>query len=250
LVGETEKKGIGWFKGVRSNQNQLEKNSAEQPEDVPNMVVEESSITPKESEQPVGDSNRHLFSKGNQDKITLDVVISIENMIKERQLLSYKNKGLEDQLYTANETINRFKHDQIKKDQLIQEKNKEIRELENNLTNKQMSYDQLLEDYKEYQHTSNMEYEKLSNQLETETAKYANLYEESTNTQYQSMLKISELEDKIRSLEIANQKYAEQYQKIVDEKADLMQTINDFAERMSFSFSPTKGASSNPSESK
>lgn len=242
MASEADKKGIGWFKGIRSNQNQLEKNSAELQEDVTEMAIEEP-------EQPAPESNKNLFSKDNQDKITLDVIVSLENMFKERQLLYYKNKGLDDQLYTANETINRFKHDQIKKDQLLQEKNKEIRELENNLTNKQMRYDQLLEDYKEYQLASKMEYEKISSQLETETAKYNKLYEESGNSQYQSMLKINELEDKIRNLEIENQKYAEQYQKIIDDKAELMQTINDFTEKMSFSFS-SKANASNLSQSK
>jgi predicted nuclease with TOPRIM domain len=61
------------------------------------------------------------------------------------------------------------------------------------------------------------------------------------------MLKINELEDKIRNLEIENQKYAEQFQKIVNDKAELMQTINDFTERMAFSFS-TKTTSPNLSE--
>lgn len=248
MANETEKKGISWFKSVRSNQNQLEKYSAEHHV-VVTEIVEELSNDVEEFKQPVTESNKNLFSKDNQDKVALDVIVSIENMLKERQLQSYKNNGLEEQLYTANETINRFKHDQIKKDQLLQEKNKEIRELENNLTNKQMRYDQLLEDYKEYQLKSNMEYEKISNQLETEMTKYNKLYEESMNSQYQSMLKINELEEKIRNLAIENQKFVEQYQKIVDEKADLLQTINDFTERMSFSFS-TNPTTSNLEHSK
>ncbi|MBS4189927.1 hypothetical protein KHA94_06875 [Bacillus sp. FJAT-49705] len=246
MASEMDKKGIGWFKGVLSYQNQVEKNSAEQQE-IAEMIVDEPANSMNEYEQPVTNGNKNLFSKNDQDKIALDVIVSLENMLKDRQLQSYKYKGLEDQLFTANETINRYKHDQIKKDQLIQEKKKEIRELENNLTNKQMRYDQLLEDYKEYQLTSNMEFEKISNQLETETAKYNKLTEESTNAQYQSMLKINELEDKIRNLEIENQKYAEQYQKLVDDKAQLMQTINDFTEKMSFSFT-TKASTSNQSE--
>lgn len=99
-----------------------------------------------------------------------------------------------------------------------------------------MSYDQLLEDYKEYQLTHNLEYDKLVNQLETEKAKYNKLYEESSKIQTQQMQKISELEERIRNLEIENQKYKEQYEKIVEEKAQLMKTISDFTERMSFSF--------------
>lgn len=238
---ESEKRGINWFKGARSNQNQLDKNSIEQQEI--ESVVEEPTPVIEESLQPASEGNKSLFSKDNQDKIVLDLIVSVENMLKERQLISYKNKGLEDQLYTANETISRFKHDQIKKDQFLQEKNKEIRELENSLTNKQMKYDQLLEDYKDHQLKSNMEFERISNQLETETVKYNKLYEESTNAQYQNMLRMNELEEKIRNLEIENQNYAEQYQKIVNEKTELMQTINDFAEKMSFSFSTKSTAS-------
>jgi len=100
-----------------------------------------------------------------------------------------------------------------------------------------MSYDQLLEDYKEYQSTSNNDFQKVSNQLEKEINKYNMLNEESTNSQYQSMLDLRVLEEKVRNLEVENQKYAEQCAIILSEKDDLMQTINDFTERMSFSFS-------------
>ena len=243
-VNEIDKKGTGWFKSILSKQNQMENISVEQKEIITDIIIDRPSMITEEVEQLVTDNNKKIFSKDNQDKIVLDVMISIENMLTERQLVSYKNKGLEEQVNAANETINRFKHEQIKKDQLFQEKNKEIRELEITLTNKQMSYDQLLEDYKTYQLTSNMEYEKTSNQLEAEVSKYNKLYEEFENMQYHSMLKTNELEDKIRILEIENQKYAEQHQKIVNEKEELMQTINDFTDRMSFSFS-TKTTPSN-----
>lgn len=243
-VNEIDKKGTGWFKSILSKQNQMENISVEQKEIITDIIIDRPSMITEEVEQLVTDNNKKIFSKDNQDKIVLNVMISIENMLTERQLVSYKNKGLEEQVNAANETISRFKHEQIKKDQLFQEKNKEIRELEITLTNKQMSYDQLLEDYKTYQLTSNMEYEKTSNQLEAEVSKYNKLYEEFENMQYHSMLKTNELEDKIRSLEIENQKYAEQHQKIVNEKEELMQTINDFTDRMSFSFS-TKTTPSN-----
>jgi predicted RNase H-like nuclease (RuvC/YqgF family) len=151
LASETEKKGISWFKGVLSSQNQVEKNSVEQQAVLTEVAVEELTSQFIEHEQQIKDSVKQTFSKENQDKIAMDVMVSIENMLKDRQLLFYKNKGFEDQLYAANETINRFKHDLIKKDHLLQEKYKEIHDLEKNLTNKQMRYDQLLEDYKEYQ---------------------------------------------------------------------------------------------------
>lgn len=248
IKDRTKKNGMSWFKSIRPNQSQLELNSLEQQSAVTEFTEEEQTSNVKKSEQIDTQSNNNFFSKDNQDKVTLDLIVSLENMIKDRQLILYKNKGLEEQLGTANETINHFKQDQIKREQLIQEMKKEIHSLEVSLTNKQMSCDQLLEDYKEYQNTVNIQYEKISNQLETEINKYNKLNEESTNAQYQSMLRINELEEKVRSLEIENQHYLEQYQKILDEKAELMRTINDFTERMSFSFS-SKANASNPSDS-
>lgn len=178
----------------------------------------------------------------------LDLIVSLENMLKDRQLIQYRNKALEEQLQNANETINRLKQDQLKKEQLLQEKNKEIRSLEDSLTSKQMSYEQLLEDYKEFQNTAKIEYDKIASHLEAERNKYNKLNEQATNAQYQSMLKINELEEKIRTLEIEKQQYAEQYQKVLKEKTELLQTINDFTERMSFSFLPKNNTSNSSAQ--
>lgn len=241
----TKKRVMDWFKSTNINQEQ---DSVEQQISIAEATEEEQLLNIKKIEQENEQNNNHIFSKDNQDKVVLDVIVSLENMIKDRQLILYKNKGLEEQLFAANETISRIKQELMKKDQLLQEKSKEIRGLESSLTNKQMSYDQLLEDYKEYQNNSRIEYEKISNQLETEINKYNKLNEESINNQYQSMLKINELEEKVRSLDTENQQYVQQYKKILDEKSELMKTINDFTERMSFSFSQ-KTTVSAPSDS-
>ena len=234
----TKKKGIGWFKASNHGQNQLDEENIDQQVDVTKTMKEEQLITMKESEEKSIQNNNALFSKDNQDKVVLDSIVSLENMIKDRQLLLYKNKDIDNQLFSANETISRIKQDLMKKEQLLLEKNKEIRGLETSLTNKQMSYDQLLEDYKDYQTTSNAEYENMSIQLDTEVNKYNKLNEELMNSQYQNMLKINELEEKVRILKIENEQFEQQYRRVVDEKAELMKTINDFTDRMSFSLSP------------
>lgn len=235
MTKDTKNKSKGWFKGVLSTQNQFDQSSSE--EERLTEIVEIQMSNKEESSLLDPPNNKVLFSKDDQDKIALDMIVSLENMLNDRHLILYKKEGLENQLHTANETISRLKHDLVKKEQLAHDRNKEIRLLEGNLTNKQMSYDQLLEDYKDYQSTSNNDFQKISNQLEKEINKYNMLNEESTNTQYQSMLDVRELEEKVRNLEVENQKYAEQCARILNEKDELMKTINDFTERMSFSFS-------------
>lgn len=249
MTKEAEKKGLGWFKGARTNAETQEgwENIIAEKEVSATKVDEEDTVVSEAAVEQAEPAAKNVFSKENQDKISLDLIVAVENMLKDRQLVRYKNSDLDKRLQEANETINRYKHDLEKRDQLIQEKNKEIQGLESSLTNKQMSYDQLLEDYKEYQQNSNNEYEQLSNQLETSQDKYNKLTEEFTNHKYENMMKINELEEKIRSMEIENKKYASQYQQIVDEKNELMQTINDFTQRMSFSFSP-KNSNSHSNE--
>ncbi|MFA5522964.1 MAG: hypothetical protein WDA24_01275 [Tissierellales bacterium] len=232
-----KKKGVNWFKSTSNSQDSLDKDHIEQETANPDTTDEEQ-IDDVNKHDKVGIHNdNYLFSKDNQDKVVLDLIVSLENMIKDRRLILYRNKGLEDQLYTSTETTNRMKQELMKKDQVLQENGKEIRKLESTLTNKQMSYDQLLEDYKEYQSKSNIEYERVSNQLDAEINKYNKFNEEFTSFQHQNILKINELEETIRSLKIENQQYIQQYQQISDEKSQLMQTINDFTSRMSFSFS-------------
>ncbi|WP_313892752.1 hypothetical protein [Psychrobacillus sp.] len=239
MTNDTKGKSKGWLKSVLSNQNQITQNNSEE-NDAVQLIEEFSNMEDSTPPSSADSSKKDILSKENQDKISLDLIVSLENVLNDRQIMLYKNEGLEDQLHTANETISRLKHDLVKKEQLIQDKNKDIRVLETNLTNKQMNYDQLLEDYKEYQNTSSNDFEKISIQLEKEINKYHMLKEESTNIQYQNMLKIRELEEKVRDLGIENQNLEEQCATILDEKTELMQTINDFTERMSFSFSPKK----------
>lgn len=246
---KTKKTGVSWFKAINNDQSQSEDSNIDQQSDLGKTKLDEETQEQNEMDQINTQNNNSLLTKENQDKVVLDAIVSLENMLKDRQLILYENNGLIDKLEAANETINRTKQDLIKKEQLLQEKIKEIQVLENSLTSKQMSYDQLLEDYKDYQNNSNTEYETISNQLNTEINKYNKLNEDSMNTQYQNMLKISELEEIIRSLETQNQQYIQQYQKNLDEKSELMKTINDFTERMSFSFS-TRTSTDNSSDSK
>lgn len=223
---------------VESVESVPQEEQTEKP-DVETATLGEASYT-KLEEHEVTQEGSFIFNRESQDKLGLDVISTIENLLKERQLTIFKNQALNEQVMTGNENIQRLKHDLIKKDHLLQDKTKTIRDLEINLTNSQMSYDQLLEDYKEYQITSNIEYEKISNQLDTEKSKYEKLYEEATKTQAIQNNKIAELEDRIRKLEIENKKYIEQYEKIAKEKGELLKSINDFTEKMAFSFSGKK----------
>ncbi len=230
-----KKKGISWLRPGIFSQDSAEGETVATEE----AIVEDQGA--KANRPQAGESRPQVnyFSKEGQDKIVLDFIVPLENILKERQLLLYKSKGLEDQLRVANDTIQRIQQDLVNMSKNVQKKSAEIKELENNLTTKQMSYDQLLEDYKEFQAKSHTESTTLLNKLDAEISKYNKLSEETKEAQYKNLLKISELEEKIRILEIDNQQYIENYKKAFSEKNDLLKTINDFTKQMSFTIQPT-----------
>lgn len=234
----TKRLKLGWFKTKEDDQIELETNGLEQQILITESSQEENLSNINTPDQSSIQSEQGILSKTNQDKVVVDLITSLENIIQDRQLTLHRTNGIEEQLNHANKTIARIKQEQEKKDKVLQEKVKEIRELENSLTTKQMAYDQLLDDYREHQAAANNNYEKISAQLETEIAKYKKLNEESIQIQHQNMLRINTLEEKIRTLEIEIKQYMEQYQNILNEKTELMETINDFTQRMSFSFNP------------
>ncbi|ADU28522.1 hypothetical protein [Evansella cellulosilytica] len=238
VTKDGKNKSKGWFKTVLLND-----------EDTDEQVIDKQETYSDKEELSIDDmqvdetNSKQILTKENKDKMTLDLLVSLENLLNDRQLVIYNNKDLKSQLKNANETIDRLKYDLNKKEKLVEDKIEEISLLESNLTNKQMSYDQLMEDFKDYQYTSKNDYEKISNQLDKEKNKYYKLDEELKTIQYENLIEIKSLKEKIRTLEVENQEYAEKCQKIMDEKNELRQTINDFTERMSMSFSPKNSSS-------
>jgi len=202
----------------------------------------ESVLRGEESGQP-----KYFFSLREQkDKITLDLVVAVENALNDRQLLQFKNKGLEEQLRTANESIERLKSEFRKSEQMVEDLKAEVSRLENKLADKQADYDKLLNDYREYRNDAAGEIEKLKAQIEKEQSKYAKLGEEYNRHQLQTIQKVRDLEERIRELEAENQAIANQHQTALAEKAELLRTISEFTHRMNDTVIPLAGKKDMP----
>lgn len=234
----TDKKNKGWFKGVLSTREETAAAYADVDAPIPaaEPVREEPRvlpIVPPASSLPIYE----------QDNLTLALKVAVENILSDRQLAITKSEDREANLHAANETINRLRNEVGKKEHQLLEKDKELRSLEDKLTGKQMSYDQLLEDYKDYQSTSNMGMDNLKYQLEKERSKYTKMSDELTKLQYEAMKRSESYEERIRDLEAENLQLMEVNRKMALEKASLLQSVTDFTERMSFSFNqPDKKA--------
>lgn len=227
-MDKNEKTG-GWFKrGLLNRQENDEENKKE------NTVKEEKDIMADNRanlEQEIG----NMLSKSNKDRVVADLVGPLENLVKDRQMLIFNNRDLEEKLKVANEAIERMKSNIENQEKRIEMKDNEIKSLEENMSIKQVGYDQLLEDYKEYQSVSKKEFEEISSRLDLEISKYKKFNEETADAQYKNLQKISSLEEKIRGLEIEKEQYSVRYEKVNEEKNALMKNINEFTKRMTLS---------------
>ena len=72
---DSKGKPMSWLKGVIYD-NSAEESSKEQP------ITSEAQDLIQESKLPNDSHDNSVFSKDNQDKVTLDLIVSMENMLK------------------------------------------------------------------------------------------------------------------------------------------------------------------------
>lgn len=215
----------GWFKTKVSTEPEKNVKAVEKK-----PVEKEGNMSEKKAiANPVVDN---ILSRSNKDKFISDLVSPLEDLIKDRELLMVNKQDLENKLNVANSTIDRMKNNIDDQEKKLVTQVEEIKSLEKNLSEKQTSYDQLLEDYKNHQNVARREYAQISNKLDLEISKYNRFSDETTTAQRRNIDKINVLEEKIRSLEIERDQYSKRYDEANKEKEALIKNIDDFTKRM------------------
>ncbi|MGP4040331.1 hypothetical protein ACTWP4_10650 [Gracilibacillus sp. D59] len=100
---KTKKNGIRRLKGVRSNQNQSERDVKEQ-QIADTEVMYEETETSNEPEQQKVQTNNDLFSKSDQD-----LILSVENILKDREIIQYKSQGLLNYIQSLKKSLSEIK---------------------------------------------------------------------------------------------------------------------------------------------
>lgn len=180
-----------------------------------------------------------ILMKDNQDKVVLDSVIALENLLKDRQLVLHGYKNIKEKLKNATEEINQAKNENEHQKVLINEKDRIIQKREQDIAEQQMIYDQLLEDYRLFKQNSQEELTSFTEELDRLNKNYQRLMSQSTKEQADYLSKITLFEEKIRTLEIENETYQTKYDQMHQEKNRLMEKVDHFTkqiDQMSLSF--------------
>ncbi|TFB18861.1 hypothetical protein E3U55_11350 [Filobacillus milosensis] len=171
-----------------------------------------------------------------KDKIALDLLVAVDQMMSDRDLVKQNLDDVRDRLKHSDDYVNKLTQEKAQLEQTVSDKDTEIGRLEDQIANRNMKYDQLMEDYQDMQMRLTREIEELKNNINIEEERYAKLNETYERYQIESMSNVQKLEDKIRELEAKNENLQKKYYKIREENSYLLGMFKDFNNRMSSSF--------------
>lgn len=217
---------VSWFK--KNLTNKISNDNIIENQNVEEIVkeVEEPPVveTPQETS---------VFSKDQLDQINLDLVIAVEHIIKKRHLELVKIKDSEEQISNLENELDKYRYDKSRQEQYISELERRMSNKDDSIVNKQMSYDQLLEDFEDYQAKAREEIDLLKSKLAEEVDKYSKIVQEYIEYKHDSVKKESDYQEEIRILKVEKQELTNRYNTTVQEKNHLLQTIKEFTNRMS-----------------
>ncbi|MBB6671933.1 hypothetical protein [Cohnella nanjingensis] len=203
----------------------------------------EDALTLLDTPDSGEESSSSIFAKKSpMDKKSLDLVFAVEQMIQAKQGIEASNYEMQDRLNYANGHIDRLNKDLKNLNKVIEDREKSIMELEQKLTEKNLKVDQMMDDYRELQSVLSDEIEELKGANEVERQKYASLLQKNNETQAEKNKRIGELEEKIGKLEVEHTHMKQKFETLRQEKAYLVNMVNDFTARMTSPFSPTASA--------
>ncbi|MDQ0192439.1 chromosome segregation ATPase [Paenibacillus wynnii] len=177
--------------------------------------------------------------KAQLDKKSLDLIFAVEQIIQSRQHAETNIHELQDRLTHSTGHVERLNRDMKNLNKVIEEREKNILELEHKLIEKNLKVDQVIEDYRELQTTMAGEIDELKSSIELEQQKYVSVVHKHNEAHSDKLKKINDLEEKLGRAEVENSHLKQKYDTIRQEKAYLSSMISDFTNRMTLPFGNT-----------
>ncbi|KGE20194.1 hypothetical protein [Paenibacillus wynnii] len=174
--------------------------------------------------------------KAQLDKKSLDLIFAVEQIIQSRQHAETNSHELQDRLTHSTGHVERLNRDMKNLNKVIEEKEKNILELEHKLIEKNLKVDQVIEDYRELQTTMAAEIDELKSSIDLEQQKYVSVVQKHNEAHSDKLKKINDLEEKLGRVEVENSHLKQKYDTIRQEKAYLSSMISDFTNRMTLPF--------------
>lgn len=166
------------------------------------------------------------------DEVSSRLFAAVVAIVEERRQLNgglneYKHL-MEDAQRTIEELRDERQHALI----MIEKKEDEIAGARRLVAEKQLKYDQLLDDYNQLRASDAQQYEQLQQQLKEMRLNYENLHSDYLRFRSESAKEAQRLEAEVRNGVVKYQQMVEETNKIREENANLMANIVNFTQQM------------------
>lgn len=175
-------------------------------------------------------------NKFDKDKLSLNLISATEQIVQSRQLSDFNYKELQKRFQHSQNQIDIFQKEIIQLNKNIADKDKQLASSESKLTEKNVSIDQLMEDYNYMQSSLKEEISGLKYSVDMEQKKYQNLQELSEKQNIELSKKLNKNGEIRLELETEIENIKELYSSVKKDNMYLLSQVNDFANRLSTNF--------------
>ncbi|WAH36962.1 hypothetical protein [Alicyclobacillus dauci] len=167
------------------------------------------------------------------DEVSSRLFTSVVAIVEDRRQLSAALQEYKQQVEDDQQLIEALKEERKHAQVMLEKKEDEIEAGRRLAAEKQLKYDQLLDDYNQLRANDAREYELLQQQIKESRLNYAKLEADYTRFRAESTKNVQKLESDIRNGVVQYQQLVEKYNKLRDENARLVAHIAKFTEQMS-----------------
>ncbi len=220
-----------------------------QPQMTQQQVTDDENVKKQESvavideEQHQGDNT--LFNRSSkalvEDKTCLNLALAVEQAIMAKQVSDQNVEELKDRLQDSQKQNEIIRRDLGRVRALLAEKEKQIDDLKDKVTEKNMQIDQALEQYRQMESEMTETVDELKNRLDIEQRKYQQLSQEAQNQQQEALREIKQRDSTIHELQGHKANLKQQLQEVKEQNSYLMNIVRDFTDQVSGSFARAAG---------
>jgi len=170
-----------------------------------------------------------------KDKTCLDLISAVENIVRERQLFEHKMIDANTRLNECQKKGETFQRNIESLYKAIEDRERRISSLEEQLKEKSLHIDQIMDDYLHLQSSSSDSIRDLNNEISIREKKFQDYLKRTELEEARTNTKIKQLEARIIELEAEKDSFRNMYENIRKENKYLLNITNDFTNRMSTS---------------
>lgn len=175
----------------------------------------------------------NALSPGADDELSTRLFASVVSIVEDRRQLTMSLEEYRRYLHDAERTVEELKLDKRASQLVIEKKEEEIEASHRLVAEKQLKYDQLLDDYKQLRTNDAKEFERLQLQIKEIRLNYENLNSDYSRYRSESMREAEKMEADVRESIVKYHQLLDEYNKLREENTNLMSNIVNFTQQMS-----------------